>query len=63
MEISGDENRYLQILLNFLSNSLKFTNNGSVRIEVVLVDTQDIATLEPKKSLGEVGGKTVQEII
>jgi signal transduction histidine kinase len=63
MEISGDENRYLQILLNFLSNSLKFTNNGSVRIEVVLVDTQDIAPPEPKKSLGEVGGKTVQEII
>lgn len=41
MEISGDDNRYLQILLNFLSNALKFTPaSGSVRIEVALLDFQ-----------------------
>jgi signal transduction histidine kinase len=33
--INADENRYTQILLNFLSNSFKFTPpNGSISVEV-----------------------------
>ncbi|TNV87810.1 hypothetical protein FGO68_gene11703 [Halteria grandinella] len=47
MEIQGDDNRYLQILLNFLSNSLKFTpQNGSVKIEIKLLEAQPILTKE-----------------
>ena len=42
IEISGDDNRYQQILLNFLSNSLKFTNiKGTVVLELKLTDVQD----------------------
>jgi osomolarity two-component system sensor histidine kinase SLN1 len=47
MHIAGDNNRYLQILLNFLSNALKFTPaNGSIKIEVKLLDTQAKAIKE-----------------
>jgi len=39
--IAGDDNRYLQILLNFLSNALKFTPaHGTIKVEVRLIDTQ-----------------------
>jgi signal transduction histidine kinase len=42
MSIAGDDNRYLQILLNFLSNALKFTPaHGTINVEVRLVDTQE----------------------
>jgi len=41
--IHGDQRRYLQILLNFLSNSLKFTDpKGTVSISVAVVDHQII---------------------
>lgn len=33
--IYGDDNRYLQVIINFLSNSLKFSNSGS-KIKIAL---------------------------
>ena len=36
--INGDENRFLQVIINFLSNSLKFSNKDSeiiIHLEVL----------------------------
>ena len=38
-QVYGDERRYMQIFMNFLSNALKFTNkNGSVTIAIDIMD-------------------------
>jgi signal transduction histidine kinase len=48
MAVAGDDNRYLQILLNFLSNALKFTPaHGTIKVEVRLVDTQTKSNKDP----------------
>lgn len=40
LSIEGDSSRYLQILLNFLSNAIKFTpNGGQIKIEVKLIES------------------------
>ena len=40
-EIYGDKRRYVQILLNFLSNAIKFTNDGgNIVISLRVVDSQ-----------------------
>jgi len=48
MAVAGDDNRYLQILLNFLSNALKFTPaHGTIKVEVRLIDTQTKSNKDP----------------
>lgn len=54
--IHGDQRRYLQILLNFLSNSLKFTNQGgciTVRVEILEEQVKELGT----------SGKNIRKVI
>ena len=65
ISIAGDDNRYLQILLNFLSNALKFTHNGGrVKIETRVLDHQIIAvqeTIEPQSLSKEFANQVCKE--
>lgn len=37
--INGDERRFLQIILNFMSNALKFTDKGgSITLSIKILD-------------------------
>ena len=44
MQIYGDKNRFLQVIINFLSNSLKFSNNGSeIHLHLTLIENHTLS--------------------
>lgn len=50
--IQGDHNRYMQIFLNFLSNSIKFTpDGGQVEIEVKIKSIQNLISHSRRKDI------------
>lgn len=64
--VRGDQVRYKQILLNLLSNALKFTHRGEVRVLVSLVPAHDDNIIRIATSVVDTGigiPKEKQEII
>ena len=61
--VLGDERRYLQIMLNFLSNSLKFTDNGGeVKISIEVLGHQ-IDQQDQEDSHNELKRKVINDMI
>ena len=52
--IYGDTNRIKQILLNLLSNSIKFTDRGSIDVNVKKISYNDCIILKENHSSGDV---------
>lgn len=53
--VFGDQRRVIQIIYNFLSNAIKFSNqDGTVEVIVTLVEEQDIVSEVAKEALKSV---------
>ena len=49
-KVYSDQQRFMQIMLNFLSNSLKFTKNADIRVHLKVLEEQNSDPLEVPKA-------------
>jgi len=45
VQISGDKNRLYQVLMNFLGNAIKFTDDGIVQLKISLVGQNELSSV------------------
>ena len=44
MTLFGDKNRFMQVIINFVSNSIKFSHrNSKIKLHLALIEAQDIS--------------------
>jgi len=44
MTLFGDKNRFIQVIINFVSNSIKFSHpNSKIKLHLNLIEAQDIS--------------------